>query len=399
MLPRVVADPVRMDVRVPIQRRHLFATVLGAFLLSRMIVFAATLLPLLVAPDADRHSPQDRVLVALSYQRIGAALERLALSGDAGWYRDIAANGYAQRPFDANAQANWAFFPAHPMLWRGVDAVLGSATVAGIVLANACLLLALGLLYLLARGSGRDDAASARAVYALALFPVAYFLSFPWSESLFLVLSLGAMLAAQRGAWWWAGLFGAGSAATRFAGLFLASAMLAQVLRERRRPTLHECAAIAMVPLGLLGFMAMLWSATGHPLAFAEVQSAWGRETGLPLRAIGIVLLRPWEIAVDWNVRWLNLGALLLGLLALRHFLVRREFGFAVFLGLGLLAPLLTDTLTSMARYVLGLFPVVLAIADWTTPPAVERAWFALSVTALVLMSAAFGLGYSFALT
>lgn len=388
-----------MDARAPLCRRHLLATVFGAFLLSRAIVFAAALLPLLVADGAAEHSPQDRVLVALSSERIGAALERMAQSGDAGWYRDIAANGYEQRPFDAQAQANWAFFPLHPVLWRAVDALIGSTPLAGIVLANACLLLALGLLYVLARDSGRDAAASARAVYALALFPVAYFLSFPWSESLFLALSIGAMLAAQRGAWWWAGLLGAAGAATRLAGLFLAPAMLAQVLRERRRPTLRECIALALVPLGLVGFMAVLWSATGHPLAFAGVQDAWGREAGLPVRAIGIVLLRPWEIAVDWNVRWLNLAVLLLGLLALRHFLVRREFGFAVLLGLGLLAPLMTDTLTSMARYVLGLFPVALALGDWCARAAVERAWFAVSVAGLVLMSAAFGLGYSFALT
>lgn len=388
-----------MDSRAPICRRHLLATVFSAFVLSRVIVFAAVLLPLLVAPDAQLHSPQDRVLVSLSGNGIGAALERMALSGDAGWYHGIAADGYAERPFDARTQANWAFFPLHPMLWRGLDAFPGSTTLAGIVFANLCLLLALGLLYVLARETGRDAAASARAVYALALFPVAYFLSFPWSESLFLVLSIGAMLAAQRGAWWWAGLLGAGGAATRFAGLFLAPAMLAQVLRERRWPTWREGAALAMVPLGLVGFMLVLWSATGHPLAFADVQSAWGREPGLPVRAIGVLLLRPWEIAVDWNVRWLNLAALALGMLALRHFTVRREFGFAVLLALGMLAPLMTDTLTSMARYVLGLFPVALALGDWCARAAVERAWFALSVSGLVLMSAAFGLGYSFALT
>lgn len=388
-----------MDSRAPLCLRHLLITVLGAFVLSRFIVFAAALLPLLVTPGAREHSPHDRVLVELSSPRIGDALARMATAGDAGWYREIALQGYTQRPFDATAQENWAFFPLHPLLLRGAAALLGESPLVSMAMAHIALLVALALLYLLVRASGRDEAACTRSVYVLALFPASYFLSFPWSESLFLALSIGAMLAVQHGRWGWVAALGACGSATRFAGVFLAPALLARTLQHRVRPDLRQLAALAAIPLGLAAFMAWLWFATGNPFAFSDVQAAWGRDAGLPVRALGIIVLRPWEVAVDWNVRWLNLAALLLGLAALRHFLVRREVHFAAFLALGLFAPLLTGNITSLARYLLGLFPVAIALGDWCARPGVERAWFALSVTVLVLMSAAFGLGLTFALT
>lgn len=376
--------------------RQALWTAAKAFALSRLLVFAAVLLPAMLSDDTTIVPGTERVLIDASRVSLHDRLMELSTRNDAGWYHSIVVHGYEVRPFDTERQANWAFFPLHPLLWRAAVAVFGDGPLAALLCAHVALFVALALLYLLVRDSGRDAASAERAVFALALFPVSYFLSFPWSESLFLALTIATVLAAHRLGWGKAALFGACASATRVTGVLLAVALLVDA---RRRGTLDRraLAALAIMPLGLVAFMVWLAHVSGNPFAFSGIQAAWGRDLALPVRAIGIVVLRPWEIAVDWNVRWLNLGALCLGLLAAWHFLRRREIHFAAFLGLGLAAPLLTDTLTSFARYAMGLFPVAIALADWTASPRRERVWFVLSVALLVLLSVAFGAGYSFA--
>ena len=58
-------------------------------------------------------------------------------------------------------------------------------------------------------------------VWLLALFPAAVYFGAPYSESLFLLVSVGAFYAARTGHWAWAGALAAAASATRSAGLVL----------------------------------------------------------------------------------------------------------------------------------------------------------------------------------
>lgn len=389
--------PIARDRKIADWLRSL-RVALFAYALSRGLILAVWVL----ATQLQLDRPPGREQLALPTAEVAAeapaqVLRKLALYNDAGWYLTIAEHGYETRPFDATRQANWAFFPLHPVLWHVAATALGDYPAAGLWLANLAFLAALVVLHQLALALGRDAAGAERAVYALALFPVSYFCALPWTESLFLLLSASAFLAAVRERWGWMALFGALASATRLSGLFLLPALALWLWPRRREWSSQPWLALALIPLGLAAFMLELHLATGNALAFSGIQSAWGRHAAFPLDPIIATAQQPWLAIEDWNFRWLNLAAALGGGGAAIVLWRRREPALAAFLLLGLLAPLASGSVMSMARYALGLFPLALAIADLTANRAVERGWFACSTALLALMSAAFALTLNFA--
>jgi hypothetical protein len=371
---------------------------LFAFALSRGVIFAVWLL----ATQLQLGYPPGREQLAMPSAQVGPhelahALRDFALYNDGGWYATIVEHGYEERAFDTTRPANWAFFPLHPLLWRALANVTGDVRVAGMLLANLAFLAALVVLHRLALALGRDPPAAERTVLALALFPVSYFGALPWSEALFLLVSAGTFLAALRGRWGWVAVLLALASATRLAGLFLLPALALWMWPRRRVLPRAAWLALACAPLGLLAFMAELHAATGNALAFSGIQHAWGRHPTWPLMPFVDVLQQPRLAIEDWNFRYLNLAAALGGIAACVALWRRREPSLALFLALGLLAPLATGTLMSLARYLFGLFPLALALADATANRSVERGWFAVSTALLALMSAAFALKMTFA--
>jgi hypothetical protein len=108
------------------------------------------------------------------------------------------------------------------------------------------------------------------------------FFGAPYSESLFLLLAVGAFYAARRGHWAWAGTCAALASATRSAGLLLLIplAILWWGSRPRRR---SDAAWLILAPLGIAAYAAWLGLVEGDALRFLDVQEAWSRELTVPL--------------------------------------------------------------------------------------------------------------------
>ena len=380
----------------PLAWRSALLASAAAFVASRLIVFLCVIAPALLEPAASQGIPSDRVVLAFDAGEDHAQLNGLSRVNDAGWYHGISTAGYETRPFTAERQANWAFFPMLPVAWAIAASAFGDGLFAALLFPNLAFLIGLVGLHLLCQQSGRDPAHAGRAVFAVALLPSSYFFSFPWTEPLFFCFSVWCFVFAYGKAWWLMAIAGFAAATTRFNGLFLVPALIF-LWGQRNELHARSLGACLLIPLGTAVFAAHLATLTGNPLAFVDIQAAWGRSLQLPVRAIGIVALRPWELAIDWNFRYLNLVAAGLALLAMRHFVRRREFAFALLLGLGVGTALMTGTLTSMSRYASALFPLAIAIADMTASPLRERVWWSASVALLACMSLAFGAGLSFA--
>src|SRR5918997_3004064 len=136
---------------------------------------------------------------------------------DSVWYLRVAKSGYG----DASRAA---FFPLYPLLVRAVATPLGGSNAALLIAAYLVSLAAfLGALVPLHRLKELElGRRLARPVLLLlALFPAAVFFGAPYSESLFLLLSVGAFYAARTDRWAWAGACVAGAAATRSSGILL----------------------------------------------------------------------------------------------------------------------------------------------------------------------------------
>jgi Mannosyltransferase (PIG-V) len=110
---------------------------------------------------------------------------------DSAWYLAIADHGY-----EVSGRA--AFFPLFPGLIRITADLFGSPLIAGVFISSAC---GLGALYLLHRlvtlDFGLERARSV--VWLAAWFPGAMVLSAVYSESLFLLVSIGSLYSARLG--------------------------------------------------------------------------------------------------------------------------------------------------------------------------------------------------------
>jgi Mannosyltransferase (PIG-V) len=198
---------------------------------------------------------------------------------DAVWYLRIADSGYG----DSAPRA--AFFPLYPLLVRSVAEAGGGSEaallIASYVVALSAFLGALVLLYRLASLElGRRFASPT--LLLLAVFPAAVYFGAPYSESLFLLVSVGAFYAARTEHWAFAGFCAAAASATRSAGLVLLVPLaMLWWSSHGRRP--RDAAWLLLSPLGVLAYSIWLGLVEGDALRFLDIQDAWSRELAVPL--------------------------------------------------------------------------------------------------------------------
>ncbi|WP_058834762.1 hypothetical protein [Luteimonas abyssi] len=386
--------PERHEHGRGIDWRAALKAALLAFAVSRLLVLLSAGLAVAVAQQWSGNDGHETLRLFDAASR--ASLEQRTLANDASWYLSIIQSGYEARPFDASQQANWAFFPLHPMLWGSLVHLGVAPALGGILLAHLLLLAGLFQLHRWVQ-LVRDRASADRAVFCVALFPTAYFFSLPWTESLFLLLSASALLAIARRQWGRASAWGALLSATRPTGALMAALLWWEGRDGRRLPSPRIWLFAALAGTGLLLFMGWLWLKTGNPLAFADIQSAWGRDGGSLTKHFRRWVADPLLIADPWNLRWINNSALLLALAAAVWLWRTGQRGLALLTFFTVLAPWSTGTLVSMGRYVLTCLPVFLALACWLRHPWLAMSWLLISAFALSVMSAWFALGLSFA--
>jgi Mannosyltransferase (PIG-V) len=198
---------------------------------------------------------------------------------DSVWYLRIADSGYG----DGAPRA--AFFPLYPLLVRALATPFGASEgallAAAYVVSLAAFVAALFLLFRLTELElGRRLARPT--LLLLAVFPAAVYFGAPYSESLFLLLAVGAFYAARSGHWAWAGTCAALASATRSAGLLLLIPLAMLWWSSRPRHPLGA-AWLLLAPLGICAYAAWLGLVEGDALRFLDVQGAWSRELTVPL--------------------------------------------------------------------------------------------------------------------
>ena len=341
---------------------------LKVFLAVRVALFVHGLLVVGLLPQGERVGVPGRDAPAVEggWQNLWTAWER----SDAIWYLRIAADGY--RPDDGSA----AFFPLFPMLVRAVGWLTGGhLLLAGYLVANLALLGALIVLHRLTALELSEPAAR-RAVLYVCVLPTSFFLFAPYTESLFLLLSLGALLAARRRRWAVAGLLGLLAALTRSPGVLLALPLACEaVLQWREGPDrrVSVLAARLLAPVatgaGLLLYLGFWLVRYDDPLRPVELQrTGWSKEASLPWHTLWDGLRIGTQLPGSYPGGYFALDLLVvLGVLAAGVWVaLRTRPTYAVHLWAGVLLPLLLvfpgRPLLSLPRIYLVLFPVVWAL-------------------------------------
>jgi hypothetical protein len=284
---------------------------------------------------------------------------------DTWWYLGLATDGYRPVPDLVHDQSNLAFFPLYPALVRWLHALLPAArrgdparyTIA-VLVANACAVAGAWVVHELVRRRWRDERLARRVVLYLLLFPTGFFLSCAYSESLFLLLSAGAFLAAQGGRWWIAGACAALAALTRSTGILVTPALVVLYASQPPDPGRRfrwDALALLIAPAALLAHALHLASISGDPMAMLHAQSAWGRAPTAPWETLARTphpVMGPLELC----------GVALFVALAIA-LLVQREYALGAFAGLSLCPVLLSGTLMSSTRFLAVVFPAFIPLA------------------------------------
>ena len=297
----------------------------------------------------------------VGFQLSGDPVMNLPARYDAGWYGDIAINGYHfQARFDR--QQNVAFFPAYPFAMRVVGYLVGAfeggvpwerrmarALWGGAILSIVTFVWGASYLARLARDT-IGEAHAADAVTLLAAYPFAIFFSLPYTEALFLLGSVAAFYHFRRHEWVRAAAWGALVGLTRPNGCFLSVALACLIAEDlwRNRTIIrspdHQItkSILSASAAGLGSFQGLAPLARG----LARIE-----DEGLA-RALMLV---PYDT--------LNALAFVFALVMLWPVFRRLGLSAAVFVIINIVPPVLAGGVLSMGRLTSTLFPAFLALA------------------------------------
>lgn len=339
---------------------------------------------------------------------------------DTGFYISIVEEGYKLE--DVRFPST-PFFPLLPLLMRAVVAVgsflrldmLADAAVAGLLVSHLALMGA-SLLFYRWVWEGWGQATADRAVWYLLIFPTSFFGSAIYTESLFLLTTIGALYAARHQRWGVAALFGIAATLTRLVGVIVAPMLFVEWLSQRRAaagatgesapaaaPLWRQAGlwAALVTPAGALSYMAYLWRTFGDPVAFVTGSAAWGRIAQTPGETLARLLQPPtegwwaaWQAGRVPLNDWLDLGLVLFFLFLGFVLLYQHRWSEGIFVWLGVMIPFSSGLLMSQRRYMWVLFPAFVLLARWGARPWVDRTITALSLALLALMTALFANGY-----
>jgi hypothetical protein len=261
------------------------------------------------------------------------------LMWDAGWYRQIAAEGYPSElptgPDGRVLQNSWAFFPLYPLLARGVMVLTGApweiaAPTLALVLGAAAMLCVHDVVR---RGAPRAVAAvpglPLATVALVAGFPAGPVLQVAYTESLALLLVAGTLWLVLRHRYGWAVLTVLALGFTRAVALPMVVVVVVHAVvrllaarrgtqqgsdRLGRRDVAGLVALLAAAGVSGLAWPLICGWATGVPDAYLQTQAAWrGRPEVVPFLPWLDVARWLWGPAGPWVL--LVVGALVAAVL------------------------------------------------------------------------------------
>ncbi|HUH96036.1 MAG TPA: hypothetical protein VLZ89_01670 [Anaerolineales bacterium] len=314
---------------------------------------------------------------------------------DSKWYFSILKTGY-QAPVNLSAMySNLAFFPLYPYLvksvgWLGVKLPDGFYILFGLLLSNLFFLASAALLYRLAISSfGGDGDAAGRTLTLLVVFPVSFFFSAFYPESLFLFLTVLGFTLALEEKWFWTGVCAALLIVTKPTGIIPVFA-LAWLYLEKKQWKLQNIRPsilwFLLAPIALFMHFYDLYRVSGQPLAFLDAMTAWG---GIQPAAY----LNPFQnlLGRELDVFKIDLALTILFLICGLYILGKWKIkAYGVYAVLMILLALSTGLLVSISRYLLVSFPVFILLGQKLK----RREWFDLAAAVFFALQVIYFAGW-----
>jgi hypothetical protein len=250
------------------------------------------------------------------------------LAWDAVWFVQVAIDGYPREyeyGQDGELTGNTlAFFPGYPLLIRLGHAVT-RADGGTVAIAIAWICAAVLAVLVCALGTALWDRRTGLVLTALVCVqPMSVVFSMAYSEPVFLMFAVGALLAGYRHRWLLAGALGLAAGLTRPTGAAVALALLvAAVVHVSRRSNgprrWWALAGAGLAGIGVPAYLAWVGLRLGEPTAWFKVQSAgWGTSYDNGAMVVRLVKdgLRAGDGWVHMSVAWLLIAAAAAALIA-----------------------------------------------------------------------------------
>jgi hypothetical protein len=279
---------------------------------------------------------------------------------DASHYLNLAEKGYTAT---GEGRFSIVFYPLYPWLVRAVAFVFQSYFGAALIVSGVASICA-GLLLRRLVALDQSMHVARWAVWFLFIFPTAYFLHIGYTESLFLALVLGCLLAARKQFWALAGILGALACLTRVNGLLLVPTLLVEAWLQYRvtRRINWRWLWIAAAGLGFVGYLFLNYRVTGDPFTFSKImEEHWYKKLTPPW--VGINDL--WHKIPRFNLTegFHEFVFVVFSFACTVWCWIKLRPSYAVWMTLNCLLITSTTFVVSVPRYCLTLFPIFILLA------------------------------------
>lgn len=280
----------------------------------------------------------------------------------------IAQSGYKQY--------EQALFPLYPTIIKFLSPFFGGNTlVAGLVISNTCLLIAL-YVYMKCFSELYHQKNFLTLVFFLLIFPTAFFFNAVYTESVFLLLAIGTIYAVYKKSYMLATLLGFLATLARLNGIFLFFPIIGVLLFQKQSlKKIQSLAVIAAPIIGLLSYSIYLYMTTGDPLMYVHAQKVFDANRSTHIILLPQVLYRYIKILAtsQWGPQYIVSTVELVIFLFVFIIFCFEGFslwkkkgqvesyprvGILLFSFCNLILPTLTGTLSSIPRYALMCFSI-----------------------------------------
>jgi hypothetical protein len=310
---------------------------------------------------------------------------------DATHYLKLAENGYTAK---GPGRFSIVFYPLYPWLVRAVAFVCRNYFWSALLVSGVASICA-GLLFRRVAELDQPAKVARLAVWFLFIFPTAYFLHIGYSESLFLALILGCLLAARMQVWAVAGVLGALACLTRVNGLLLIPTLMVEAWLQYRvaRRLDWRWLWIAAAGLGFAGYLLLNYRVTGDPLAFTQImEKQWYKKIAPTWLGLRDVWLRIPHFNLTEGLH--EFIFIVFSFLCTVWCWFKLRPTYAVWMTLNWLLINSTTYVVSVPRYCLTLFPIFILLAGVAAKrPLVGQIMSALSLLLLALFAMKFAHG------
>jgi hypothetical protein len=324
---------------------------------------------------------------------------------DSAWYNQIAVQGY---PPGANPlSGNWAFFPAFPFATHvlgapllGVMSVSQSAYVSGFILNNILFFACIIIFYKVTQKVFNNPRLSLLSTVFFAFWPGSLFYSNVYSESMFMVFTLGAFYFLEKGNSKSAATLGFLAALTRSNGFLVLIPFIYNGLQTKKYKT--ALLQSIFIALPYLLFSVYGYFSTGlFPVREVVYSQLWGGDKTAPIPVTSLTM----GCAVVYVVEGV-LVALPFVWFALNNKLPIKNFFLGInkradlkywFFSIFIVAMLIYSDPKNIHRYVLPMLPIYWAFAAiYLKNDKYGKVLFAVSAVLLIVGTVLFANGYWF---